>query len=270
MNSNVKVNSIPSSEGILFSIGRFCFRYRNQMFPIMFSIIFLLTSAGTHVQTRTSIIVSALGVAIALMGQLYRLLVIGYAYIRRGGLKGEVYADHLVIEGLYAHSRNPMYFGNILIAVGFSLVFNSIPVAAAVIPIFLLIYYSIVLVEEGYLREKFGQAYLDYEARVPRFVPSAKRVLVTLKGARYDWRTALIKEYGTLCGTLAGLIFILSWQRFQENPASFFSSRAGTFFAVSELAVLVFYASIRRIKKTEQRRERAIEAKNSGLSARNE
>lgn len=44
-----------------------------------------------------------LGVALALTGQLLRALVIGFAYVRRGGKDRQIYAESLQQEGLFAH-----------------------------------------------------------------------------------------------------------------------------------------------------------------------
>ena len=46
------------------------------------------------------------------------MLTIGYEYIVRGGRQGKVYAEDLVQGGVFAHSRNPLYLGNLLIIVG--------------------------------------------------------------------------------------------------------------------------------------------------------
>ena len=48
-----------------------------------------------------------LGILTASAGQLFRFAVIGFAYIKRGGKEGKVYADELVIRclpGTYAPS----------------------------------------------------------------------------------------------------------------------------------------------------------------------
>ena len=58
------------------------------------------------------------GAIVALLGGVVRGVTIGFVYIVRGGRDGKAYADGLVREGIFAHSRNPMYVGNILMAVG--------------------------------------------------------------------------------------------------------------------------------------------------------
>jgi protein-S-isoprenylcysteine O-methyltransferase Ste14 len=63
----------------------------------------------------------ALGVVVLAGGLALRSLVVGLAYIKRGGKGKKVYADALVTDGIFAHSRNPLYLGNILILCGLAL-----------------------------------------------------------------------------------------------------------------------------------------------------
>ena len=55
-----------------------------------------------------------------LCGQAVRVMVIGYAYIQRGGVNKQLAARSPGREGVYAHSRNPMYVGNFLLLAGWS------------------------------------------------------------------------------------------------------------------------------------------------------
>ena len=57
----------------------------------------------------------AAGFVVASIGQLLRVAVIGFAYITRGGRNRRIVADSLVQAGIFAHSRNPLYLGNLLI-----------------------------------------------------------------------------------------------------------------------------------------------------------
>lgn len=76
----------------------------------------------------------------------------------------------LLQEGIYGRIRHPRYVEFILGCVGWALFCNYaglyLSVAVTIVAI-----YVIVLIEEKELRERFGQAYVDYSARVPRFVP---------------------------------------------------------------------------------------------------
>ncbi len=195
--------------------GNFFFRFRNALFPLVFVGLFLFTRPASFLNSPfLDRLVVWLGVAMALAGQCFRLVVIGYAYIKRGGREGKVYADELVVRGFYAHCRNPMYVGNFLITAGLGLVYGAPQVYFLVIPFFSYVYLSIVMAEENYLRSKFGQQYEDYVKRVNRFVPRFQGIGESLKELTYDWKKAIRKDYGTLFGVLFGIVFISLWKAY--------------------------------------------------------
>jgi protein-S-isoprenylcysteine O-methyltransferase Ste14 len=76
----------------------------------------------------------------------------------------------LTMTGPYAHVRNPLYVGSILIAAGFAVALMSWQFAVALGAFFLLIYVPVIASEEAFLRDTF----LEFEwycARVPRLIP---------------------------------------------------------------------------------------------------
>jgi protein-S-isoprenylcysteine O-methyltransferase Ste14 len=76
----------------------------------------------------------------------------------------------LTQTGPYAHTRNPLYLGSILIAAGFAVALLSWPVAALLAAMFLIIYVPVIASEERFLRSTFA----DFDAycrRVPRLLP---------------------------------------------------------------------------------------------------
>ena len=77
----------------------------------------------------------------------------------------------LVIIGPYRYVRNPMISGVLLLLLAEALLFHSWPITAWMI-LFLVgnaIYFP--LVEEKGLEKRFGDEYLEYKARVPRWIP---------------------------------------------------------------------------------------------------
>jgi protein-S-isoprenylcysteine O-methyltransferase Ste14 len=75
----------------------------------------------------------------------------------------------LATGGIYRRTRNPMYQAFALFVLGFAFAFASdwmflaLPLGA------LLIHFGVVRREERYLGAKFGDAYREYRARVPRY-----------------------------------------------------------------------------------------------------
>lgn len=79
--------------------------------------------------------------------------------------------ERLATTGPYAWSRNPLYVGSFLMMIGFcTLLLTPWLIAAVALPI-AAIYALAVRDEERMLARSFPQAWADYAARVPRFLP---------------------------------------------------------------------------------------------------
>jgi protein-S-isoprenylcysteine O-methyltransferase Ste14 len=78
--------------------------------------------------------------------------------------------QELTITGPYAHTRNPLYLGSMLIAAGFALALLSWPVALVLALGFAAIYVPVIASEERFLRAAFP-AFDNYCQRVPRLIP---------------------------------------------------------------------------------------------------
>jgi protein-S-isoprenylcysteine O-methyltransferase Ste14 len=204
----------PAGESSLVSIGKFFFKYRNIISPLVFCALAIaskpLIIAGSR---RFDLFLDIIGITVALAGQFLRIFVIGFAYIKRGGKDKEVYADTLVQEGFFAHCRNPLYDGNILTLLGLIIIHSGILMYAVCLPFYFFLYWTITLAEENYLREKFGDVYDAYTKKVPRFLISFKGITNTLKGMTYDWKKVIRKEYGTIFVSLTMIMALLVWER---------------------------------------------------------
>jgi protein-S-isoprenylcysteine O-methyltransferase Ste14 len=93
------------------------------------------------------------------------------ARIGKGTLAPWDPTTHLVVEGPYAHVRNPMITGVLAALLGEALVFGSTAIAiwaavfVAVNHVFFLAY------EEPAVERRFGDAYRRYKQNVPRWIP---------------------------------------------------------------------------------------------------
>ena len=77
----------------------------------------------------------------------------------------------LIVNGLYRHTRNPIYFGALLVQLGYILWFTS-GVMIIYFLFFVLAFHTlIVFIEEPILRNAFGTAYEEYRKIVPRWIP---------------------------------------------------------------------------------------------------
>ena len=118
----------------------------------------------------------AIGVPIAVVGEAIRCWAVGYSGVTTRA--DHVTAPALTTAGPYAYVRNPLYVGNFITALGFTIAYtggvpatNRALLAVAGLGTMLGVYAAIVPLEEAYLRETFGVAFDDYVARVPRLVP---------------------------------------------------------------------------------------------------
>ena len=207
------MSSQAAASSPLIPFGRFFFKYRNMLFPIVVLALAYTAPWRSAPASRADLIYSGLaGGFLILLGQLLRMAVIGYVYIIRGGKNKQIYAESLVTTGFFAHSRNPLYLGNLISATGLLILLGSLPQFLVGMAFFLIAYFSIVKAEELYLMEKFGDEYLQYMRRVPRFRLRLSGLRHSLQGMQFDWRKVLRKEYGTTFGLALAALVIMTWR----------------------------------------------------------
>jgi protein-S-isoprenylcysteine O-methyltransferase Ste14 len=76
----------------------------------------------------------------------------------------------IVGSGPFAYSRNPIYLGMTLVVVAVACISNSLWVLLLAAPTAFAIQKFAIEPEERYLEGKFGRDYLDYKARVRRWL----------------------------------------------------------------------------------------------------
>jgi protein-S-isoprenylcysteine O-methyltransferase Ste14 len=240
------------SDSLLVRLGNVVFRVRDGLFPAVLVLLFVLTNpelaGNSH---RGDDILDVVGLLVALIGQVLRVAVVGTVYVIRGGRNRKVYAEELVSGGFFAHCRNPLYVGNLLVLLGLFIVWNS-PVAYLVgVPFFLIAYSAIVAAEERFLREKFGEPFDEYRARVPRWIPRFRGLRASLAGMRFHWQRVVIKEYGSTAAWMAGAAVLLLGDSLAHQP---WSARPAYHAAcVAALPVIaVAWGTARWLKKTKR------------------
>jgi protein-S-isoprenylcysteine O-methyltransferase Ste14 len=78
---------------------------------------------------------------------------------------------HLVVEGPYSISRNPLYFFSMLGGLGVGLATETLTIPILILATFTWYYPYVMRHEEDKLRERLGQPYETYYRTVPRFWP---------------------------------------------------------------------------------------------------
>jgi methanethiol S-methyltransferase len=80
----------------------------------------------------------------------------------------------LVRDGVHGRIRHPIYTGIIMAALGWVLLWPTVPVIISVLITFIYLPIGIQL-EEQKLIGQFGEEYIRYRSEVPALVPSGKR-----------------------------------------------------------------------------------------------
>jgi protein-S-isoprenylcysteine O-methyltransferase Ste14 len=112
---------------------------------------------------QPTLISIVIGTCIAFAGLCIRGLASGHVS------KNEV----LATSGPYAHTRNPLYLGSIILATGFLIAAENwwLPLIAAAMLV--AIYVPVIRAEEAFLRARFSE-FDDYAAQVPRLFPRVR------------------------------------------------------------------------------------------------
>jgi protein-S-isoprenylcysteine O-methyltransferase Ste14 len=140
----------------------------------------------------------AIGVPVAIAGELVRCWAVGYSGVTTRG--DHVEAPALVTSGPYAYVRNPLYVGNFITAAGFAIAFtgkNSLSqkllLVGGSLAAMAAVYSVIVPHEEQFLQSEFGEAFERYCERVPPFVPLSEPA----PDAQGSWNPSVIRDAET-------------------------------------------------------------------------
>jgi protein-S-isoprenylcysteine O-methyltransferase Ste14 len=128
----------------------------------------------------------AAGMALALVGEVIRIWASGH--IEK--------TERLATGGPYAHTRNPLYVGSALMALGVALASASVFVLAAVALYFAILYPPVVREESAFLAARFPEEYAAWTREVPVFLPRLRPG--GPRRSRFDWaRVRANREWRT-------------------------------------------------------------------------
>jgi len=176
------------------------FFFRNRSFtpiPIALMIIYF---AGDNNLFRF------IGFILLLIGETIRIWAVSHA----GGATRtrNVGAPSLCSSGPYAHSRNPLYVGNMLMYIGIVLI-AGVPngfFMVMVTTVFFLIQYTLIIsLEEETLDTLFGNEYMEYKKNVPPIIPR----LSPWTGAKKKRQTPILETLKTEKRTLQNVFLML-------------------------------------------------------------
>ena len=163
-------------------LGKFLFKYRS-FTPVPF-FLFLLYFSKPNLKWIS------IGICLLIIGEFIRINSV--SYLGRDSRTNVIFAKELVTTGPYAVVRNPIYLGNFFIGLGIIFILGvKISLTALLYLVgFIIQYIAIIHEEEKYLKNKFGEIYLNYKKNVPCIIPK----FTSLFKLRIRWTKLFSKE----------------------------------------------------------------------------
>lgn len=139
---------------------------------------------------------------VSVIGLGMRFYTVGFAPRGTSGrnTRGQV-ADVLNTSGMYAIVRNPLYLGNFLIWLGLALFVNVWWCTIIVVLCFIIFYERIIFAEEKFLREKFGDIFINWAEKTPVIIPRFKNWRPP--ELSFSWKSAFKREYSSFFAMIA-------------------------------------------------------------------
>jgi protein-S-isoprenylcysteine O-methyltransferase Ste14 len=132
------------------------------------------STVGWGLPGALAVLAAVLGSALVAIGSVLVVWTIAlFVRVGRGTLAPWDPTSRLVVQGPYAHVRNPMISGVLFLLLGEAALLGSVPLFVwfALVGVVNAIYMPIV--EEPGLVRRYGEEYERYRAHVPRWHPSA-------------------------------------------------------------------------------------------------
>ena len=142
------------------------------------------------------------GLILVFLGELFRIWAAGH-------LRKE---EILTTGGPYRLIRNPLYFGSLLIGLGFVLISASYWILLLIAIYFLISYLPVIGYEQTVLKEKFSDAFVEYSKSVPVFFPTFHPWKSPSTQFRWQqvWKN---KEYSAIVGIVAVILLLAFFRR---------------------------------------------------------
>ena len=191
--------------------GDFLFKNRSYLPLIILGIglsVFIHSEYHKNEITDNSIpqLFNYIWLGISLFGLYIRVFTVAHTPINTSGRntkEGQI-AEELNTTGIYSIVRHPLYLGNFFMWLGVAMLTENTWFVIAFVLFYAFYYERIMYAEESFLRQKFGNIYLDWAKNTPAFIPSFKHY----QKAKYPFsiKKALKKEKNGLAA-----VFLLFW-----------------------------------------------------------
>lgn len=192
----------------LQKLGNIFFRWRSYIPLLLITILLLRLDNLKFVfgNNTVEIAYQITCLCVSFFGEFVRIMTIGFVPSGTSGRNTKAQrATTLNITGTYSLIRNPLYLGNYFIILGISLFSRSYEIVIINSIFFAMFYIPIILVEEKFLLDKFGESYRNYSLKTPCFFPRFSHW--NPADTDWSWRMVIRREYNSILAT--GLSFAL-------------------------------------------------------------
>jgi protein-S-isoprenylcysteine O-methyltransferase Ste14 len=193
---------------------------------------------------------AGLGLAFGFLGLAIRGWTVGHVPLGTSG-RGtkELRAETLNTDGLYSQVRHPLYLGNYFMWIG-AVVLTGKPVAVLVTTLAFWLYYErIMMAEERFLYERFGDVFGRWAAETPPFVPRMRQWRPW--PYPFSFRFVLGRDYQALYGFVAATTAVVLTRSVASGSGWRVSPAWMAYFAAGTLAYVVFHTLKRRTRLLE-------------------
>ncbi len=183
----------------LAATGNWLFRWRSFL-PIVMVVGAIVSMLPAPVPNHDGLVsesLEAIALGISILGMVIRATTIGHTPARTSGRNtASQVAESLNTTGIYSTVRHPLYLGNFLIGLGLACFTLSVSFVVIYVLTFWLYYERIMMAEELFLRNKFGDLFNAWVQQTPAFIPSWKHY--SAPELPFSLRNVLRREYNTL------------------------------------------------------------------------
>lgn len=230
--------------------GNWLFRWRSYLPLLGIPIIFLaLKNSGYFEKIFGDAVMDfweSICIIISFLGLGLRCFTVGFVPRGTSGrnTKSQV-AEILNTMGMYSITRNPLYLSNFIIVLGIALFIAVWWLVLIICVVFWFYYERIIFAEEEFLRNKFGNLFLDWADKTPMILPNFKRW--RSPDLKFAFKTILRREFSTFFSIVASFFF-LEIARNVLTKRKFEVSKSWIMFFVINL--IIYYILLFLKKKT--------------------
>jgi protein-S-isoprenylcysteine O-methyltransferase Ste14 len=192
--------------------GTILFRYRGQIPMLLFlpaiPVIYYTDYSRFHFDFIIS--VKVFSIILCAVGLGVRVYTIGTAApFTSGRNREEQVAESLNTTGIYSVVRHPLYLGNYLMWAGIIMYTMNLSFFIIVSLLFWIYYERIMFTEERFLERKFGEAFSNWAAKTPAFLPAFSQ----FRPSRNRFSAFnILKEYSGILAAVVSFVFIQTLQ----------------------------------------------------------